>query len=112
MALTNHRIAHALIQLEVPLIPRIISEMAHSRTGIDIHPGAVINEKVFIDFEEMQGDAQINVYNLQGQIVLTKSVYLTGVVRHKLDFSDQPSGIYVVQINQGSLSIRKKIIKK
>ncbi len=49
VALTNHRIAHALIKLEVPLIPRIISEMAHSRTGIDIHPGAVIDEKFFID---------------------------------------------------------------
>ncbi len=49
VALTNHRIAHQLIRLDVPLIPRIISEMAHSRTGIDIHPGASIGEKFFID---------------------------------------------------------------
>ena len=48
-AMTNHRIAHALYTLEVPLIPRIISEMAHSRTGIDIHPGAQIGEQFFID---------------------------------------------------------------
>ena len=48
-AMTNHRIAHALYQLGVPLIPRIISEMAHSRTGIDIHPGAQIGEQFFID---------------------------------------------------------------
>ncbi len=48
-AMTNHRIAHALYRLEVPLIPRIISEMAHSRTGIDIHPGADIGEEFFID---------------------------------------------------------------
>ncbi len=48
-ALTNYRIAHELQILEVPLIPRIISEMAHSQTGIDIHPGAVIGEKFFID---------------------------------------------------------------
>ncbi len=48
-AMTNHRIAHALYNLEVPLIPRIISEMAHSRTGIDIHPGARIGEQFFID---------------------------------------------------------------
>ena len=48
-AMTNHRIAHALYGLEVPLIPRIISEMAHSRTGIDIHPGARIGERFFID---------------------------------------------------------------
>ena len=48
-AMTNHRIAHSLYRLDVPLIPRIISEMAHSRTGIDIHPGATIGEQFFID---------------------------------------------------------------
>lgn len=48
-ALANHRIAHELYGLEVPLIPRIISEMAHSDTGIDIHPGAKIGESFFID---------------------------------------------------------------
>jgi len=48
-ALTNHRIAHELYRLEVPLIPRIINEDAHSRTGIDIHPGATIGDKLFID---------------------------------------------------------------
>ncbi len=49
MALTYHRVAHELYKLEVPLIPRIISEMAHSKTGIDIHPGAQIGEFFFID---------------------------------------------------------------
>lgn len=49
MAMTYHRVAHELYKLEVPLIPRIISEMAHSRTGIDIHPGAQIGEYFFID---------------------------------------------------------------
>jgi len=48
-AMTNHRIAHELYKLEVPLIPRIISEMAHSETGIDIHPGARIGESFAID---------------------------------------------------------------
>ena len=48
-ALINYRISHELYMLNVPLIPRIISEMAHSKTGIDIHPGAVIGEKCFID---------------------------------------------------------------
>ncbi len=47
--MTNHRIAHELYKLEVPLIPRIISEMAHSETGIDIHPGAEIDEYFAID---------------------------------------------------------------
>jgi serine O-acetyltransferase len=48
-AVTNHRIAHELHKLGIPLIPRIISEMAHSATGIDIHPGATIGESFFID---------------------------------------------------------------
>lgn len=48
-AMVNHRIAHELYKLKVPLIPRIISEMAHSHTGIDIHPGAQIGENFFID---------------------------------------------------------------
>lgn len=47
--MTNHRVAHCLYSLGVPLIPRIISEMAHSATGIDIHPGATIGEEFFID---------------------------------------------------------------
>lgn len=48
-AMFHHRIAHELYTLKVPVIPRIISEMAHSRTGIDIHPGATIGEDFFID---------------------------------------------------------------
>jgi serine O-acetyltransferase len=48
-ALTSYRIAHEMYRLNVPLIPRIITEMAHSETGIDIHPGARIGEQFFID---------------------------------------------------------------
>ena len=48
-AIFSHRIAHVLYALNVPLLPRIIQEMAHSRTGIDIHPGARIDESFFID---------------------------------------------------------------
>jgi len=48
-ALINYRIAHELYKLDVPFIPRIITEMAHSSTGIDINPGAEIGEKFFID---------------------------------------------------------------
>jgi serine O-acetyltransferase len=48
-AITSHRIAHELYQLEVPLIPRMMSEWTHSKTGIDIHPGATIGEGFFID---------------------------------------------------------------
>lgn len=49
LAMTNHRIAHELYRLHVPVIPRIITEQAHSLTGIDIHPGATIGESFFID---------------------------------------------------------------
>ena len=48
-ALTNYRIAHELHLLGVPLIPRIMTEMAHSETGIDIHPAATIGEHFTID---------------------------------------------------------------
>ena len=47
--LVNYRIAHELLTLGVPLIPRIITEMAHSETGIDIHPGAQIGHHFTID---------------------------------------------------------------
>ena len=47
--MTHYRIAHKLHQLKVPVIPRIITEQAHSKTGIDIHPGAQIGEYFAID---------------------------------------------------------------
>ena len=48
-AVTVYRLAHLLHDLEVPLIPRMMTEWAHSRTGIDIHPGARIGKYFFID---------------------------------------------------------------
>jgi len=48
-AIATHRVAHLLYKLEVPFVPRIMSEHAHSRTGIDIHPGATIAPRFFID---------------------------------------------------------------
>ncbi|HEY8945839.1 MAG TPA: serine O-acetyltransferase EpsC [Polyangiaceae bacterium] len=48
-AITAHRIAHELYLLGVPIIPRIVSEYAHSQTGIDIHPGARIGPRFFLD---------------------------------------------------------------
>ena len=48
-AVTNQRVAHELHVLGVPLIPRILTEHAHTHTGIDIHPGAAIGERFFID---------------------------------------------------------------
>ncbi|OFW18104.1 MAG: serine acetyltransferase [Acidobacteria bacterium RIFCSPLOWO2_12_FULL_66_10] len=49
LAITNYRIAHELHRLGVPLIPRMITEYAHSVTGIDIHPGTTIGDHFFID---------------------------------------------------------------
>ena len=49
LAITVYRIAHRLFHQGIPLIPRIMTEYAHSQTGIDIHPGAQIGESFFID---------------------------------------------------------------
>lgn len=48
-AIFIHRVAHELYRMNVPLLPRIMSEVAHNETGIDIHPGAIIDESFFID---------------------------------------------------------------
>ena len=49
IAILHHRLAHILYQLGAPLVARMIAEIAHSNTGIDIHPGAAIGESFFID---------------------------------------------------------------
>lgn len=49
LALIHHRLAHQLYRLDLPLLARIIAELAHSETGIDIHPGATIGHHFFID---------------------------------------------------------------
>ncbi|MDH5559506.1 MAG: serine acetyltransferase [Deltaproteobacteria bacterium] len=48
-AISLHRFAHEMYIRDVPLIPRMISEYAHTKTGIDIHPGSIIGESLFID---------------------------------------------------------------
>jgi serine O-acetyltransferase len=49
LAIAYYRLAHELHRQGVPLVPRMITELAHSQTGIDIHPGAQIGERLFID---------------------------------------------------------------
>ncbi len=49
LAITVHRMAHMLYEIDVPLMPRIMSEWTHAQTGIDIHPGAKIGRNFFID---------------------------------------------------------------
>jgi len=48
-AVAIYRLAHELYSLEIPVLPRVISEFAHSKTGVDIHPGAKIGKKFYID---------------------------------------------------------------
>jgi serine O-acetyltransferase len=93
-AISNYRIANALLQLGVPLIPRIITEMAHSETGIDIHPGATIGEYFTIDHGTgvVIGETAIigaNVKMYQGVTLGAKSFPLDengnpikGILRH------------------------------
>lgn len=82
-ALTNYRIAHELLSLGVPLIPRILTEMAHSETGIDIHPGARIGSYFTIDHGTgvVIGETTIignNVKLYQGVTLGAKSFPLDG----------------------------------
>jgi len=48
-AISVYRIAHELYKLEIPILPRMMTEYAHNKTGIDIHPGAHIGNSFFID---------------------------------------------------------------
>jgi serine O-acetyltransferase len=82
-AITNYRVAHEMHLLGVPLIPRIITEMAHSETGIDIHPGAEIGEYFFIDHGTgvVMGETTVigrNVRLYQGVTLGAKSFPLDG----------------------------------
>ncbi len=68
-AVTVHRLAHELYRHDVPYIPRMMSEWSHSRTGIDIHPGATIGHSFFIDHgtgvvigETCEIDAHVKIY--------------------------------------------------
>ena len=90
-AITVYRIAHELFTLEVPMIPRIISEYAHSITGIDIHPGATIGKYFFIDHGTgvVIGETTIIGDNVKiyqgvtlGGLSTRKGQQLKGVKRH------------------------------
>lgn len=95
-AITNYRIAHELFVLNVPLIPRIITEMAHSETGIDIHPAAQIGSYFTIDHGTgvVIGETSIignNVKLYQGVTLGAKSFPLDengkpikGILRHPI----------------------------
>lgn len=90
-AITIYRIAHELHRLDVPMIPRIISEYAHSITGIDIHPGATIGKHFFIDHGTgvVIGETTVIGENVKiyqgvtlGGLSTRKGQQLKGVKRH------------------------------
>jgi serine O-acetyltransferase len=88
-AIAFYRIAHQLLKLNTPLIPRILTEFAHSRTGIDIHPGAKIGDYFCIDHGTgiVIGETAIigkNVKLYQGVTLgaLSVSKNLAGIKRH------------------------------
>lgn len=93
-AIISYRMAHELHKLQVPILPRVISEMAHSETGIDIHPGATIGNAFMIDHGTgvVIGETAIignNVKIYQGVTLGAKSfdtdengVLIKGIDRH------------------------------
>jgi serine O-acetyltransferase len=90
-AIATHRIAHELYLKQVPLIPRITGECAHTRTGIDIHPGATIGKNFFIDHGTgvVIGETAIIGNNVKiyqgvtlGALAPDKGQSLRGVKRH------------------------------
>jgi len=90
-AIAIQRLAHALYQAEVPMIPRMMTEWAHARTGIDIHPGARIGSHFFIDHGTgvVVGETSVigsHVKMYQGVALIGRSLsggqMLKGVRRH------------------------------
>ncbi len=90
-AITIYRYAHVLYELNVPFIPRIMTEHAHGKTGIDINPGAVIGEYFFIDHgtgivigETTSIGNNVKIYQgvTLGALSTRKGQQLSGVKRH------------------------------
>ena len=91
LAITYYRISHALYELDIPYIPRIISEKVHSLTGIDIHPGAKIGSPFFIDHgtgivvgETAEIGKHVKIYHgvTLGALSLKEGRALSGIKRH------------------------------
>ena len=90
-AIFTYRIAHILYKLNIPTLPRILTEFAHSKTGIDIHPGAEIDSYFFIDHgtgivigETCNIGKHVKIYQgvTLGALSLRKGQELSGVKRH------------------------------
>ena len=66
LAMIHHRLAHRLYELELPLLARIVAELAHGETGIDIHPGATIGGNVWIT-DDVPPGASVTQASLQNR---------------------------------------------
>lgn len=114
-AIATYRIAHELYLKQVPLIPRIMSECAHSQTGIDIHPGANIGRNFFIDHGTgvVVGETSVigdNVRFYQGVSLIAISIpkkaqTISGVKRHPTIEDDVT--IYAEATLLGNITIGK-----
>lgn len=113
-AITTHRIAHELHLKNVPLIPRIMSERAHHETGIDIHPGARIGERFFIDHGTgiVIGETTVIGNNVKmyqgvtlGALAPAKGQSLRGIKRHPTIEDDVT--IYAAATILGDITIGK-----
>ena len=89
-AVFNHRIAHELLILGVPVIPRVISELAHSETGIDIHPGAQIGEYFSMDHGT---GIVIGETSIIGNHVRIYQGVTLGAIRFRMDDNGHPLNI-------------------
>ena len=96
-AIFVYRIAHVLYEAGVPMIPRLLSEYAHSKTGIDIHPGAKIDESFFIDHgtgivigQTCEIGKRVKIYQgvTLGALSLRKGHELEGTKRHPTIMDD------------------------
>jgi serine O-acetyltransferase len=88
-AISFYRLAHALYKNDVPLIPRILTEYAHSKTGIDIHPAAAIDEYFYIDHgtgivigETSQIGKNVKLYQGVTLGALSVAKYMADTKRH------------------------------
>ena len=90
-AITVYRVAHVLYEMNIPILPRVLSEYAHSKTGIDIHPGAKIAESFFIDHgtgivigQTCEIGKNVKIYQgvTLGALSLREGHALHGVKRH------------------------------
>ncbi len=88
-AISFYRLANALLKLDVPIVPRILTEYAHSKTGIDIHPGAEIDEFFMIDHgtgivigETTYIGKHVKIYQGVTLGALSVSKYMASMKRH------------------------------